>query len=91
VWSAEEKIAAIQQLDDGRSASEVAQELGVSETTLYNWKAKHNSVLKNGAKSSQKPAGQSNSKDLEDENRRLKRILMNLLLENDALKEAKNG
>ena len=34
-------IAALQQLDAGRKASEVAREVGVSPYTIYAWKAKY--------------------------------------------------
>lgn len=39
---AEEKIlGAVKQLEAGRNAKDVARDLGVSDQTLYDWKAKH--------------------------------------------------
>jgi putative transposase len=53
------------------------REHGISEATFYNWKAKYGGMEANEVK---------RMKDLEEENNRLKRIVANLTLENDAIK-----
>ena len=56
---------------------DLAREHGISEATFYNWKAKYGGMEANEVK---------RLKDLEEENSRLKRIVANLTLENDAIK-----
>ena len=51
---------------------------GVSEATLYNWKAKYGGLDVSEAK---------RLKALEDENRKLKKLLAESMLDNAALKE----
>lgn len=81
----EEKIiGAVKQLEAGRSAKEIARELGVSDQTLYNWKAKYSGLDVNEAR---------RLRTLEDENRRLKQLVADLSLDKEALKTVitKNG
>jgi putative transposase len=81
----EEKIiAAVKQLEAGRSTKEIARELGVSDQTLYNWKAKYGGMEVSDAKK---------LRALEDENRRLKQLVADLSLDKDALTTVirKNG
>jgi putative transposase len=58
--------------------AEVARKYGVSEATLYNWKAKYGGMDVSEAK---------RLKALEDENRKLKKLLAESMLDNAALKE----
>jgi putative transposase len=81
----EEKIiAAVKQLEAGRTAKELARELSVSEQTLYNWKAKYGGMDVSDAR---------RLRSLEEENRRLKQIVADLSLDKDALTTVirKNG
>jgi putative transposase len=81
----EEKIiGAVKQLEAGRSAKEIARELGVTDQTLYNWKAKYSGMDVNEAR---------RLRALEDENRRLKQLVAELSLDKEALKTVitKNG
>ena len=81
----EEKIiGAVKQLEAGRSAKDVAREMGVSDQTLYNWKSKYGGMEVSEAK---------RLKSLEEENRRLKEIVADLSLDKEALKAVirKNG
>jgi putative transposase len=82
--SEEKIIAAVKQLEAGRTAKELARELGVTDQTLYNWKAKYGGMDVNEAK---------RLKVLEDENRRLKEMVADLSLDREALKAVirKNG
>jgi len=82
--SEEKIIAAVKQLAAGRSAKELARELGVTDQTLYNWKTKYGGMEVSDAK---------RLRALEDENRRLKEIVADLSLDKEALKTVirKNG
>ena len=77
-------IGAVKQLEAGRAAAEIARELGVSDQTLYNWRAKYSGLEVNEAK---------RLRELEDENRRLKTMVADLSLDKEALKAVlrKNG
>lgn len=59
------------------SIKDLAREHGVSEASIYNWQAKYGGMDANEVK---------RMKELEEENNRLKRIVANLTLENDAMK-----
>lgn len=82
--SEEKIIGAVKQMEAGRSAKEVAREMGVSDQTLYNWKSKYGGMEVSEAK---------RLKSLEEENRRLKEIVADLSLDKEALKAVirKNG
>ncbi|MFL5478824.1 MAG: transposase [Gemmatimonadaceae bacterium] len=82
--SEEKIIGAVKQLEAGRSAKELARELGVTDQTLYNWKSKYSGMDVSDAK---------RLRALEEENRRLKEIVADLSLDKEALKTVirKNG
>jgi putative transposase len=77
-------IAALKQVEAGRTVEDVARECGVSKHTIYAWKAKFGGM---DATETQKLRG------LEDENGRLKRLVADLSLDREMLKAviAKNG
>lgn len=77
-------IAALQQLDAGRKAADVAREVGVSRYTIYAWKAKYGGMNVSEAQE---------AKQLRDENARLKKLVADLSLDKDALQSVirKNG
>jgi putative transposase len=77
-------IAALQQLDAGRKAAEVAREAGVSTYTIYAWNAKYGGMDVSQAQE---------AKQLRDENARLKKLVADLSLDKDALQSVirKNG
>ena len=83
-YTEEQIIGAVKQLEAGRSAPELARELGVSDQTLYNWRAKFGGMEVNEAR---------RLRELEDENRRLKTMVADLSLDKEALKTVirKNG
>ena len=70
-------VSILNQQEAGKSVKEIAREHGISEATFYNWKAKYGGMELSDVK---------RMKDLEEENSRLKRIVANLTLENDAIK-----
>jgi putative transposase len=77
-------IAALKQVEAGRRVEDVAREVGVSQHTIYAWKAKYGGMEVNEAQ---------RLRSLEDENSRLKRLLADLSLDREMLKAviAKNG
>jgi putative transposase len=83
-YTEEQMIGAVKQLEAGRSAKEVARELGVADQTLYNWRAKYAGMEVSEAR---------RLRELEDENRRLKTMVADLSLDKEALKAVirKNG
>ena len=77
-------IAALKQVEAGRSTEDVGREYGVSKHTVYAWKAKYGGLEVNEAQ---------RLKQLEDENGRLKKLVADLSLDREMLKAviAKNG
>lgn len=77
-------LAALQQLDAGRKAADVAREAGVSTHTMYAWKAKYGGMDVSQIQE---------AKQLRDENARLKKLVADLSLDKDALQSVirKNG
>jgi len=70
-------ISILHQQEAGKSVKEISREQGISDATFYNWKAKYGGMQLSEVK---------RMKELEEENSRLKRIVANLTLENDAIK-----
>ena len=66
----------------GKSVGEVVQKLGVSEQTYYRWKQRYGGMKAEEAK---------RLKDLEVENARLKKLVADLTLDKEILKEAIEG
>ena len=77
-------IAALKQVEAGRTVDDVARECGVSKHTIYAWKAKFGGMDVSEAQ---------RLRSLEDENSRLKRLVADLSLDKEMLKAviAKNG
>jgi putative transposase len=69
-------IAALKQVEAGRTVEEVARECGVSKHTMYAWKAKYGGMDVSEAQE---------VKQLRDENSRLKRLVADLTLDKDML------
>jgi putative transposase len=77
-FTEEQIIRTLKELEAGAVADEVSRRLGVTKTTLYRWKAKYGGLELSEAK---------RLKALDDENRRLKRMVADLSLDNQALKD----
>ncbi len=79
-----EMIAALKQMEAGRKAEDVAREVGVSKHTLYSWKAKYGGMDASQAQE---------AKQLRDENNRLRKLVVDLSLDKEALQSVirKNG
>lgn len=78
-YSEEQIIRVLQEVESGRPVKEVCREHGVSTASYYAWKAKYGGLAINEAR---------RLKELELENRRLKRAVADLTLREQALKEA---
>ena len=74
----------LREAEAGAKTADLARRHGVSEATLYNWKAKYGGLEVSEAK---------RLRALEDENGRLKRLLADAMLDNAGLKDllSKNG
>lgn len=83
-FSEEQMIAATKQMEGGRSAADIAREVGVSKHTIYAWNQKFGGMTSDDAKRLRR---------LEEENRRLKHLVADLTLDREALKTViqKNG
>ena len=79
----EQIITVLREHEAGAKAGDLARKHGVSEATLYNWKAKFGGMEVSDAK---------RLRSLEDENSKLKRLLADAMLDASALREllAKN-
>lgn len=77
-------IGVVKQMEAGRAVKDLARETGVTDQTLYNWKAKYGGMEVSEA---------ARLRSLEEENRRLKEIVADLSLDKEALKAVirKNG
>ena len=82
-FTEEQIIKAIKQHEAGTKVEELCRQLGVSNGTFYNWRSKYAGLEVNEAK---------RLRELESENSKLKKLLAEKLLENEALKDviAKN-
>jgi putative transposase len=77
-FTEEQIIAVLREHDAGVKAADLARKHGISEATLYNWKAKFGGMDVSDAK---------RLRSLEEENRRLKKLLAESILGQAALKE----
>lgn len=72
-------VAILKQQDSGQTVTQITREHGISEATFYNWRAKYGGMQISEVK---------RLKELEDENRRLKKMYAELSLQNEIIKEA---
>jgi putative transposase len=77
-FTEEQIISVLREHDGGAKTSDLARKYGISEATLYNWKAKYGGMDVSEAK---------RLRSLEDENRKLKKLLAESMLDQAALKE----
>ena len=80
----EQIIGILREQEAGATTADVCRRHGISDATFYKWKAKYGGLDVSDAK---------RLKGLEDENRRLKKLLAEAMLDNAALKDilGKNG
>ena len=72
-------VASLKQHQSGQSIVQIAREHGIGEATFYNWRQKYGGMEAFELK---------RLKDLEDENRRLKKMYAELSLDYEVVKEA---
>lgn len=77
-FTEEQIITVLREHEAGAKTADLARKHGISEATLYNWKAKYGGMDMSEAK---------RLRLLEDENRKLKKLLAESMLDNAALKE----
>lgn len=77
-FTEEQIIAVLREHEAGAKAADLARKHGISEATLYNWKAKYGGLDVSEAR---------RLKALEDENGKLKRLLADAVLDASALRE----
>jgi putative transposase len=83
-FSEEQIIAILREQEAGMKVADVCRNHGISDATFYAWKSKYGGLEVSEAR---------RLKSLEDENRRLKKLLAEAVLDNAALKDllGKNG
>ena len=83
-FSEEQIIAVLREHEAGAKTAEVCRRHGISDATFYKWKAKYGGMEVSDAR---------RLRALEDEHRRLKKLLAESMLDNAALKDllGKNG
>jgi putative transposase len=69
-------IEALKQMEAGRTAAEVGRQYGVTQQTIYAWKAKYGGMAVSEAQE---------VKQLREENARLKKLVADSSLDKDAL------
>ena len=72
-------VAILKQQDNGQTVAQISREHGISEATFYAWKTKFGGMQASDIK---------RIKELEEENRRLKKMYADLSLQHDITKEA---
>lgn len=77
-FTEEQIIGLLKEAETGAKTAELARRHGVSEATIYNWKAKYGGLEVSEAK---------RLRALEEENAKLKRLLADTILDNAALKD----
>lgn len=81
-FSEEQIIAILKQAEGGLPVAELLRQHGIAEGTFYHWKSKYGGMELSDAK---------RLKQLEDENRRLKRLVADQALDLQILKEVNAG
>jgi len=77
-FTTEQIIGILKEAEAGMPIKELCRKHGMSDATLYNWKAKYGGMAVSEAR---------RLKDLEDENRRLKKLVADQALDIQMLKE----
>jgi len=83
-YSEEQIIGVLKEAEAGIPVTELCRKYGISDATYYNWKARYGGMTTSEMR---------RLRQLEDENRRLKQLVADLTLDNQALKAviSKNG
>lgn len=77
-FSEEQIVAILKESEAGAATGELCRRHGISQNTFYRWKAKYGGLEVNETR---------RLRQLKEENRRLKRLVADLSLDNQVLKE----
>jgi len=77
-FSEEQIIKAIKRQEAGEKTKDICRDLGIAQGTFYKWKEKFGGMEVSEAR---------RLRSLEDENKRLKQLVADLSLDNQALKQ----
>jgi len=77
-FTEEQIISVLKEAEAGAKVSELSRKYGIAEATFYNWKAKFGGMTVSEAQ---------RLRELESENAKLKRLLVDAMLDNAALKD----
>lgn len=77
-FTEEQIIKALKEQEAGSKVEDICRRYGISNGTFYNWRSKYGGLEVNEAK---------RLRELESENNKLKKLLAEKLLENEALKD----
>lgn len=77
-YTEEQIIKSLKEHESGAKVDDICRRLGISSGTFYNWRSKYDGLEVNEAK---------RLRELEAENGKLKKLLAEKLLENEALKD----
>ena len=77
-FSEDQIIGVLREQEAGAATAEVCRRHGISEQTFYRWKGRYSGMT---------PSDAAKLKALEDENRRLKKLLAEAMLDVAALKD----
>lgn len=81
-YTDEQKLGILKELDAGVPIKELCRKYGISDGAIYYWKSKMGGMCTSDIK---------RMRQLEDENRKLKRLVADLSLDNVALKDIVSG
>jgi putative transposase len=76
-YKEEQIVGILKEVEAGITVTEICRKYGISDATYYNWKAKYGGMAASDIK---------RLRQLEDENCRLKHLVADLTLDNQALK-----
>jgi putative transposase len=77
-FSEEQIIGVLKEHEAGMKTQDLCRKHGISDATLYNWKARYGGMTTSDV---------AKLRSLEDENRRLKKLLAEQMLDNAVLKD----
>ena len=78
-YSEEQIIGVLREVEQGRKVPDVCREHGISQDTYYRWRKKYGGM---------EVADARRLKQVEEENRKLKKVVADLTLDKEALKDA---
>ena len=73
-----QKAFIVKQGEEGTPVAEICRKAGISQATYFNWRKKYAGLL---------PSEMKKLRELEDENRRLKKIVADLMLDKEMLQD----